>query len=112
MKVKLLSRVRLLATPWTIAHQAPLSMGFFQARVLEWGAIAFSIWMSFIPHGSFKNEKSFENVFSILLSVIYNVTSKGLSYKYNNWKSILSVFKLNIWVKPYIYIRQDETALL
>ena len=27
-KVKLLSRVRLLATPWTAAHQAPLSMGF------------------------------------------------------------------------------------
>ena len=26
MKVKLLSRVRLLATPWTAAHQAPLSM--------------------------------------------------------------------------------------
>ena len=28
VKVKLLSRVRLLATPWTEAHQAPLSMGF------------------------------------------------------------------------------------
>ena len=27
MKVKLLSRVRLLATPWTAAHQAPPSMG-------------------------------------------------------------------------------------
>ena len=36
------SRVRLCATPWTAAHQAPPSMGFFQARVLEWGAIAFS----------------------------------------------------------------------
>ena len=79
------SRVRLCATPWTAAHQAPLSLGFsrqehwnglpfpspvhesevaqscptlrdpmdcslpgscvhgiFQARVLEWGAIAFS----------------------------------------------------------------------
>ena len=28
VKVKLLSRVWLLATPWTAAHQAPLSMGF------------------------------------------------------------------------------------
>ena len=27
-KVKLLSRVRLFATPWTVAYQAPLSMGF------------------------------------------------------------------------------------
>ena len=42
VKVKLLSRIWLLATPWTAAYQAPPSMGFFQARVLEWGAIAFS----------------------------------------------------------------------
>ena len=28
MKVKSLSRSRLLATPWTVAHQAPPSMGF------------------------------------------------------------------------------------
>ena len=41
--MKSLSRVRLFATPWTAAYQAPLSMGFFQASVLEWGAIAFSI---------------------------------------------------------------------
>ena len=24
------------ATPWTIAHQAPPSLGFFQASILEW----------------------------------------------------------------------------
>ena len=30
MKVKLLSRVRLLATPWTAAYQAPPSMGFLR----------------------------------------------------------------------------------
>ena len=28
MKVKSLSRVQLLATPWTVAYEAPLSMGF------------------------------------------------------------------------------------
>ena len=28
MKVKLLSRVQLFVTPWTVAYQAPLSMGF------------------------------------------------------------------------------------
>ena len=27
---------------WTVARQAPLSMGFFQARMLEWVAISFS----------------------------------------------------------------------
>ena len=30
VKVKSFSRVRLLATPWTAAHQAPPSMGFFR----------------------------------------------------------------------------------
>ena len=37
------SRVQLCATPWTAAYQAPPSMGFSMARVLEWGAIAFSV---------------------------------------------------------------------
>ena len=41
VKVKSLSHVRLLGTPWTAAYQAPPSMGF--SRVLEWGAIAFSV---------------------------------------------------------------------
>ena len=31
--------VRLLATPWTIACQAPLSMEILQATVLEWVAM-------------------------------------------------------------------------
>ena len=35
VKVKLLSCVRLFATPWAVAHQAPLSMGILQARILE-----------------------------------------------------------------------------
>ena len=39
-RAQLNSRVRLFATLWTVAHQAPLSI--FQARVLEWVAISFS----------------------------------------------------------------------
>ena len=45
MKVKSLSRVQLFATPWTVAYQVPLSMGFprqSSTPVLEWVAIAFS----------------------------------------------------------------------
>ena len=41
-KVKSLSRVQLLVTLWTVAHQALLSMGILQARILEWVAISFS----------------------------------------------------------------------
>ena len=33
------SRVRLFATPWTVACQALLSIGFFQAKILEWVAM-------------------------------------------------------------------------
>ena len=42
VKVKLLSRVRLFAIPWTVVYQASQSMRFFQARVLEWVTISFS----------------------------------------------------------------------
>ena len=53
VKVKLLSRVQLFATPWTAAYQAPLSMGF--SRQEYWsgvplpsprgeGRVAYKIW--------------------------------------------------------------------
>ena len=31
-----LSYAHLFVAPWTVAHQAPLSMGFLQASILEW----------------------------------------------------------------------------
>ena len=34
-----LSRVQPCVTPWTVAHQAPLSVGILQARIVEWVAI-------------------------------------------------------------------------
>ena len=37
VKVKSLSRVRLVATPWSAAHQAPLSMGF--SRQEYWSGV-------------------------------------------------------------------------
>ena len=37
-----LSCVQLFVTLWTVAHQAPLSMGILQARILEWVDIPFS----------------------------------------------------------------------
>ena len=39
VKVKLLSHVRLLATPWTVAQQAPPSMGF--SRQEYWSRLPF-----------------------------------------------------------------------
>ena len=37
-----LSHVQLFVTQWTVARQAPLSVGIPQARILEWVAISFS----------------------------------------------------------------------
>ena len=39
MKLKLLSYVQLFATPWTVAHQAPPSMGF--SRQEYWSGLPF-----------------------------------------------------------------------
>ena len=39
VKVKLLSHVRLFATSWTVAHQAPPSMGF--SRQEYWSELPF-----------------------------------------------------------------------
>ena len=44
VKVKLLSRVRLLSTPWTTAYQAPPSMGF--ARQEYWSGVINSFYSS------------------------------------------------------------------
>ena len=38
-KVKLLSCIRIFANPWTVAHQAPLSMGF--SRQEYWSGLPF-----------------------------------------------------------------------
>ena len=39
VKVKSLSHVRLFVTPWTVAYQAPLSMGF--SRQKYWSVLPF-----------------------------------------------------------------------
>ena len=43
VKVKSLSRVRLFMTPWTAAHQAPLSLGFSRQEYWSWVPFPFPI---------------------------------------------------------------------
>ena len=45
------SHLRLFVTPWAIIHQAPLSVGFFQAIILELVCHLF-ICGIFLIHGS------------------------------------------------------------
>ena len=44
--VESLSHVPLFMTPWTVAHQALLSMGILQTRILEWVAMPSSMGSS------------------------------------------------------------------
>ena len=59
VKGKLLSRVRLLATPWTAAYQAPLPMGF--SRQEYWSGVPLPslifvlIWCKCFSKISYKN---------------------------------------------------------
>ena len=46
VKVKSLSGVRLLATPWTVAPQAPLSMGFSRQEYWSGGITSLYTWIS------------------------------------------------------------------
>ena len=55
MKVKLLTRVRLLATPWTAAYQAPPSMGF--SRQEYWSGLPLPS-----PKGRIDNEGFLDTV--------------------------------------------------
>ena len=67
--VCVLSLVRLFATPWTVACQAPLSIlpAIFQARILEWGVISFSQRKAEeLPKKKKKKKKSQSNGFSML----------------------------------------------
>ena len=50
-EVKSLSRVRLFSTPWTVAYQAPLSMGF--SRQESWNGLPFPS-LGDLPHPGIK----------------------------------------------------------
>ena len=59
VKVKLLSRVRLFATPWTAAHQAPPSMGF--SRQEYWSGVPLPSPVNKVTHVYYKEKIDFKN---------------------------------------------------
>ena len=59
VKVKSLSLVRLLATPWTVAHQAPLSMGF--SRQEYWSGMP-------LPSPNIRHINVYKMLFSVFLT--------------------------------------------
>ena len=71
VKVKSLSCVRLLATPWTAAHQAPPFMGF--SRQEYWSWVPLPSWIPWLLAPKLKLK-----------------SSRGLGMKTANWVSLLS----------------------
>ena len=63
VKVKSLSRVRLLATPWTAAHQAPLSMGF--SRQEYWSGVPLPL-----EEGHYSIIQDFDHIALIKMKVL------------------------------------------
>ena len=89
-KVKLLSHVQLFATPWTVAHQAPPSMGF--SRQEYWSGLPFPSPGNFPNPGIEPRSPALQadtllsepsgkrvcimHIFSLLLKYIVNTTSR------------------------------------
>ena len=107
MKGKLLSRVRLFATPWTAAYQAPPSMGFSRQEYVSGVPLPNLIIICLYPdpllirglHVTFFSTNAFHFItksclFTILITLIFN-SDQTLSekllifYSHNPSKSIL-----------------------
>ena len=87
VKEKSLSRVRLLATPWTAAYQAAPSMWFSRIRILEWVAIGFS--MLYIRLSEFVH---------LIAECFYALTlSSYFPHCLNNPLSNITVIFFNLW---------------
>ena len=96
VKVKSLSCVRLLATPWTTAHQAPLSMGF--SRQEYWSGVPLPSPSPWISEHEFDYEDTFVLIFflwstfpvrqqSPLAKMLW--TLRGLASFSHSWSSFL-----------------------
>ena len=87
--MKSLSRGRLFETPWTAAYQAH---GIFQARVLEWGAIAFLYIFPLVTTYLLSVFVSF--FFVIFTSLLHFLDS---THKWCQYLSVFNLFHLAWW---------------
>ena len=89
--MKSLSRVRLLATPWTAAHQAPPSMGF--SRQEHWSGV--HCLLQYLPISRGLSYLSLTDTLSFVLFLLYIVLVLLPSKKYENTN--LWFLSLNAW---------------
>ena len=75
VKVKLLSRVRLLATPWTVAYQAPSTTGF--SRQEHWSGMPLRFPVYTILSSKLGTQKTQRNSLSLLSSFYFLISFWG-----------------------------------
>ena len=104
VKVKSLSRVRPFATPWTVAHQAPLSMGF--SRQEYWSGLPFPLTMGpptfHVTQAVHRERDVFWHPQTRKLGVCSNISSSnGISIYMNKCRKTLnaSVIYIKRWPK-------------
>ena len=89
VKEKSLSRVQLLATPWSAAYQAPPSMGF--SRQKYWSELLLPSPNVEVCYKFFSKEQASFNVMGR-----YNVMGRQLFPYYRTWNAWFKVGKLGI----------------
>ena len=103
VKMKLLSRVRLLATPWTVVHQAPPSMGF--SRQEYWSGVPLPSPNCFVQVAKKKRKNQ---PFSSCIYFIKNNAAfalLGINFKSKQLGRtglLISIYTKRGWLIPYL----------
>ena len=118
VKVKPLSRVRLPATPWTTAYQAPLSMGF--SRQEYWSGVPLPSLIYILLYITYITNKdvTFNTVNYTQYFVITNKekeSEKEYIYKHTytwvQFSSVQSLSHVQLFVTPWTAVHQASPSI-
>ena len=121
VKVKSLSRVRLLATPWTAAYQAPPSMGFsrqeywsgvplpsppYQLRQAVFYFLSLWVWLLKAPH--------IRGIIQCLCFCDWLISSR---FFISSWRCVFKIcppwlIHVNVWQNPLQYCKIISLQLI
>ena len=102
--MKSLIRAWLSVTPLIAAHLAPPSMGFFQVRVLEWVAIAFSLFNLIITKYDSFLKKEMAAHSSILAWTEDPGSYSPMGHKSRTWIGDLTITTTKILFILFLYL--------
>ena len=112
VKVKLLSRVRIFATPWTAAYQAPLSIGF--SRQEYWSGVPLPSPMTNLDIILKSRDITLSTKVSLVKAMVFPVVMYGCeswTIKKAEWQRI-DAFALWCWGKLLspLGLQGDQTS--